>query len=164
MANISDNFTPNSNINTVIDLVNNIYDIGNSFKMGRGCSLSLSIYRPKSSLISSSECSEDYHVYVKRKSDRMNKDELVSSIGSIKLEYVSQKGQKNQISKVTNTTSDILQQCVLSKDLALNPTTSNSMFNINLNYNIDQVLDPEKWDSEFCTILLHRAMEHFVMA
>jgi len=93
----------------------------------------------------------------------MNKNELVSSIGSIKLEYVSQKRQKNQISKVTNITSNILQQCVSSEDLALNPTTSNSMFNINLNYNIDQVLDPEKWDSEFCTILLHRAMEHLAL-
>ena len=34
------------------------------------------------------------------------------------------------------------------------------MFNINLNYNINQALDPEKWDSDFHATSLHGAMEH----
>ena len=37
------------------------------------------------------------------------------------------------------------------------------MFNINLNYDINQALDPEEWDSKFHVILLHRAMEHLVL-
>jgi len=34
------------------------------------------------------------------------------------------------------------------------------MFNINLNYNIDQALDPEEWDSNFHTTSLHGAIEY----
>ena len=34
------------------------------------------------------------------------------------------------------------------------------VFNVNLNYNIDQALDPEEWDSEFHVTSLHRAMKH----
>ena len=89
IVNISDNLTPNSNINMVIDPEDNIFDIGIGFKKERGYSLLFSIHKPRSSSISSSECSEDYHVHVKRKSDRMNKDEPVNSIGSIKVEYAS---------------------------------------------------------------------------
>ena len=108
MANISDNLTPNSDINMVIDPVDNIFNIGNSFENGRDCSLLLSMHRPKLPSISSSECSEDYHVHIKRESNRIDKDEPVGSISSIKLEYASQRGQKDQISKATDTTSNII--------------------------------------------------------
>jgi len=89
MANISNNLTPNSDINMVIDPEDNIYNIGNGFEEGRGHSLLLSMYKPRSLLISSSEYSEDYHVHIKRDSDRIDKDEPVSSIGSIKIEFAS---------------------------------------------------------------------------
>jgi len=89
MANISNNLTPNSDINMVIDPEDNIYDIGNGFEEGRGHSLSLSMYKPRSLSISSSKCSEDYYVHVKRDSDRMDEDEPVSSIGSIKVKFAS---------------------------------------------------------------------------
>ena len=144
MANISNNLTSNSDINMVIDPEDNIYDIGNSFEEGRDYSLSLSMYKPRSPSISSSKCSEDYHVYVKRNSDRMDEDEPISSIGSIKVEFTSQGGQKDQVSKAADTTNDMLQQHVLSKDLALNSIPGNSMFNINLNYDINQALDLEE--------------------
>ena len=36
------------------------------------------------------------------------------------------------------------------------------MFNINLNYDIDQALDPEEWNGDFCATSLHGAMEHLV--
>ena len=58
MAIVSDNSTPNSDINMVFDPDNNIYDIGEGFEEGRGCSLLSSIYKPRSPSISSSECSE----------------------------------------------------------------------------------------------------------
>jgi len=144
MANISNNLTSNSDINMVIDPEDNIYDIGDGFKKGRGRSLSLSMHKHRSPSISSSECSEDYHVHVKRDSNRMDENEPVGSISSIKVEYVFQRGQKDQISKAADTTNDTLQQCVPSEDLVLNSTPGNSMFNINLNYNINQALDPEE--------------------
>ena len=34
------------------------------------------------------------------------------------------------------------------------------MFNVQLNYNINQALDLEKWNSDFCAIFLHRSMEY----
>ena len=144
MANISNNLTPNSDINMVIDPEDNIYNIGNGFEEERGHSLLFSMYKPRSPSISSSECSEDYHVHIKRDSDRIDEDKPVSSIGSIKVEFASQGEQKNQVSKAADTTNDMLQQYVPSKDLALNSTPGNSMFNINLNYDINQVLDLEE--------------------
>ena len=36
------------------------------------------------------------------------------------------------------------------------------MFNVQLSYNINQALDPESWNSNFYTILLHDSLEHFV--
>ena len=56
-----------------------------------------------------------------------------------------------------------MQQCVPSKDLALNSTPGNSVFNINLKYDINQALDLEEWDSDFQAISLHRAMEHLAL-
>ena len=37
---------------------------------------------------------------------------------------------------------------------------NNNVFNIQLNYDINQALDPESWDGNFWAILLHRLMEH----
>jgi len=162
MANISNNLTPNSDIDMVVDPLDNLYNIGNSFEKGRGCSLSLSMYKPKFLSISSSECSEEYHIHVKRESNRMDEDRPVTSIHSIKVEYVSQGGQKEQVSKATDITNNMLQQHVSSKDLASSSTTSNSMFNIQLNYDINQALNPEKWDGNFYATSLHGAMEHLV--
>jgi len=81
--------TPNSDIDMVIDPLDNLLNISNGFDSERGCSLSLSMYKLRSPLISSSECSEEYHVHVKRMSDRMDEDEPVGTIDSIKLEYTS---------------------------------------------------------------------------
>ena len=89
MAHISNNLTPNPDIDMVINPMDNLFDISNSFENERGRSLLLSIYKPKSPSISSSKCSEEYCVCVKRMSDRMDENEPVSSIGSIKLEYAS---------------------------------------------------------------------------
>ena len=89
MANISNNLTPNSDIDMVINPEDNIYNIGNSFKEGRGHSLSLNMHKPRSPSISSSKYSENYHICVKRNSNRIDEDELVGSISSIKIEYVS---------------------------------------------------------------------------
>ena len=110
MANNSNNLTPVSDINMVIDPIDNIFDIGDNFENERGCSLLLSMHkhRSRSPSISSSKCSEKYHVYVQKKSNRMDKDKPVRSIGSIKLEYKFQRGKKDQISKATDSTNNIL--------------------------------------------------------
>ena len=49
-----------------------------------------------------------------------------------------------------------------NEDLVLNQLSGNNMFNIQLNYDINQALDPESWDGEFCAISLYGFMEHLV--
>ena len=137
IANISDNLTQNSNINMVIDPLDNIFNIGSDIEEKRGCSLFLSMYKPRSPSISSSECSEEYHVCVKKESNRMDKDKPVNSIGSIKLEYTLQGRQKDQVSKVTDNTNNMFQQCASNEVLTSNIASNNSIFNIQLSYNID---------------------------
>jgi len=34
------------------------------------------------------------------------------------------------------------------------------MFNMQLNYNSNQALDPDSWDENFCAVSLHGSMEH----
>jgi len=137
MASISNNLTPNPDINMVIDPLDNLLDIGNGFNSKRGHSLSLSMHKLRSPSISLSECSEEYHVHVKRRSDKMDKDEPVRTIDSIKLEYASQEGQKDQVSIATDTTGNMMYQYVSNMNWASEPTPDNNMFNVNLNYDID---------------------------
>jgi len=99
---------PNPDIDMVIDLLDNLLDISNGFDSKRGCSLLLSMHKLRSPSISSSECSEEYHVCVKRMSDRMDEDEPVGTINSIKLEYVFQEEQKDRVSMVTDTTRNTI--------------------------------------------------------
>ena len=92
----------------------------------------------------------------------MDEDESANSIDSIKLEYIFQRGQKNQVSKVTNNTNNTLQQHILNKVLASNTISNNSVFNIQLSYNINQALDPNEWNGDFYTISLHGFMKYLV--
>ena len=162
MANISNNLTPNQDIDMVVNPLDNLFDIGNNFDEVRSCSLALSVHKPRSPSISLSECSEEYHIHVKRESNRMNEDKPVTSIGSIQIEYASQVGQNGQVSKTTDITNNMCQQCVPSEDPASSSTSGNSAFNIQLNYNINQTLDLEEWDSNFHAISLHGSIEHLV--
>jgi len=160
MAIVSDNSTPNSDINMVFDPDNNIYDIGEGFKEGRGHSLSSSIHKPRFPSISSSECSEDYHICIQRRSDKMDEDKPANSIGSINVEYTSQGEQKDQVSKVNDHINNTSQQHVSNEVPISSTTSSNNMFDIQLSYDVNQALDPKEWDGDFHTTLLHRAMEH----
>jgi len=118
------------------------------------------MHKLRSPLISLSEYSEEYHVCVKRMSNRMDEDEPVGTIDSIKLEYTSQERQKDQISMATDTTRNTMHQCVSNMDWVSEPIPDNNVFNVNLNYDINQVLDPEEWDGKFHATSLHGAMKH----
>ena len=90
----------------------------------------------------------------------MDENKPVISIGSIQIEYASQGGQNGQVSKVTDITNNICQQHVPSEDPASSLTSGNSAFNIQLNYDINQTLDSEEQNGNFCAIFLHSSMEH----
>jgi len=51
-------------------------------------------------------------------------------------------------------------QHALNEDPALIQPAECNMFNIQLNYNYNQALDPESWDGNFHVVSLHRSMEH----
>jgi len=118
------------------------------------------MHKLRSPLISLSEYSEEYYVCVKRMSNRMDEDEPVRTIDSIKLEYMSQERQKDQVSMATDTTRNTMHQCVSNMDWVSEPTLDNNVFNVNLNYDINQVLDPEEWDGKFHATSLHGAMKY----
>jgi len=107
-------------INMVIDLLENLFDIGDNYDEIRDRSLEMSIYKPRSSSILSSKCNKEYHIQVKRESDKMVKNKPINSIGSICIKYMTQKDQNNQVSKIANSTSNTRQQCVPTVGLILN--------------------------------------------
>jgi len=126
------------NINMVVDPLDNLFDIGDNFDKVRGCSLALSAHRPRSPSISLSKCDKEYHIHVKRDSDKMEEDEPVTSVSSIQVEYTSQKGRNSQVSKMADNTNNTCYQCDYNKDLASSLPSGNNVFNVQLSYNIDQ--------------------------
>ena len=93
----------------------------------------------------------------------MNEDKPVTSVGSIQIEYATKEGQNGLVSKAADNTNNACQQHVSNKDLVSNLPSSNNVFNIQLNYNIDQALDPKSWDGKFYAVSLHRSIEHLVL-
>ena len=51
-------------------------------------------------------------------------------------------------------------QGILTAQPALNMPASKNMFDVQLNYNPNQVLDPDSWDSNFHAVLLYGFIEH----
>ena len=150
-------------INMADGVYNKIFNtIGNlSTEEVRGCSLEASAHRPRSHSIFLNEDEEEYHVRVKKASNRMDKDEPVAlSDSTIQLEYETRKGQKGQTSKTARVTMVMYQQRVLNEVLALNQPAGNNVVNVQLSYNINQALELESWDGDFQTISLHGSMEH----
>ena len=60
----------------------------------------------------------------------------------VELEYMTSKSQSH-VGKVVNSTIAACQQHALNEDLTLNQPASYNMFKVQLNYNPNQVLDPE---------------------
>jgi len=102
---------------------------------------------------------------VQRESDRMVKDDSVTPTDSPQLEYVILRNKGIQVSKMTEPPTNSRQQHVENIGLAINNNTvdNNNVFNIQLNYNINQALDPESWDSNFHVISLYGSMEHLAL-
>jgi len=160
MSNISLNSASSQDINMVIDPVDTLFDLDNNYDEVRGHSLDLSIHRLRFPSMSSSEYDEEYHICVKRESNRMVEDEPANSLGSFSLEYITQESQNNQVSKVADTTPNMRKQCVLAAGPAPNHPSSKNVVNIQLNYNPDQALDPESWDGNFHAVSLYGSMEY----
>ena len=148
-------------INMAEDPIEAIFNLNNKV---RGCSLDLSIHKPRSPSPSPSTISnlskEEYALHIQRKSDRMVEDEPVKSSNEFSLEYVTQEGQNNQVSKAADFSPNTRMQGAPTADPTLNHPPSENVFNIHLNYDPNQALDPDSWDSNFHAVSLHGSMEH----
>ena len=86
------NMASSQDINMVVNLLDNLFDIGNNYNKVRSHSLEMSAHRSRFPLILSSECNEEYHIHVKRESNKVDENEPVNSIGSISIKYTIQEG------------------------------------------------------------------------
>jgi len=93
----------------------------------------------------------------------MDKNEPAIPSSNFSLEYKTQKDQNYQISKVADPTIDMRMQGGLTAQPALNQSSSKSVFNIHLNYDSNQALDPKSWDGNFYAVSLHSSMEHLAL-
>ena len=88
--------------NMAINSVNDLF-IGDEI---RGHSLVLSMYKPRfPSIFCKSD--KEYHIYLKRNSNRIDEDEPVSSIGNSQDKYMTQEKKKGQVSKMADNIDNI---------------------------------------------------------
>ena len=135
--------SPNNDVEMVIDLVDDLFN--NCDNYDEGHILVSNTHHPRSLSLFSSDSKEDYATRVQRESDRMVEDDSVTPTDSTQLEYVILRNKGIQVSKVTEPPTNSRQQHVENIGLAINNNTvdNNNVFNIQLNYNINQALNPE---------------------
>jgi len=100
----SSNLTTKQDINMVTNPIKAIFNLDNNLDEVRGHSLDMSIHRPRSPSLLSSESEEEYHIWVKRDSNRIDENDPVPTSSSINLKYATQGGQNNQVSKMADPT------------------------------------------------------------
>ena len=79
----------------------------------------------------------------------MDENKVQEPIDSSQLSYTTQKSQGNKNSEAANLSTNTEPQCVNNMEHAHSNQDINNMFNIQLNYNINQAIDPDSWDSNF---------------
>ena len=81
---ITSNISPTSNINMVIDLVDDLFKKNcNNFDEVRGCFLASSIYYSRTLSLFLSNCNEDYTTRVQKESNKMVENDPVALSDSL---------------------------------------------------------------------------------
>ena len=145
-----------SPINDVEIVINSFEDLFmkkncNNYNEVRGCILASSTHHSRTPSLSSSNSEENYLMRVQRESNRIVKDDPVSSTDSPQLYYVTTKNKDDEASKVAEPSMNSRQQYVENIGPALNnnPVENDNMFNIQLNYDINQALNSESGGGNF---------------
>ena len=159
---INDKFIVNTIIHNNCDNYNEVRD----------CTLVSSVNNSHYISYSFSNMSEEvYTGQMQRKSDRIVQDEPTTLSDSIQLEYVTQEVQNPIISKVAELPPNIRTECrhniastcvntTVVKPTMVTTANNPNIINIQLNYDINQPLDPDSWDGDFRAISLHGSMEY----
>jgi len=149
--------TLSGDIDIFIDIVNDLFKKNcDNYDKVRGHLMTSDVQSSKTLSMSSSEYDEEYLARFQCKSGNIVENDQIIPSDSPQLKYATPNIQGNQVSKATDYTTNMRQQHVKCDAPALN----NNMFNIQLQYDINQVLDPESWNSNFQAILLHGFMEY----
>ena len=144
-------------------IVDIIYNNSDKKDEMRGHFSTSSMPSSRSLLSSSDKSTEEYAANVQQESNNMNQDDSVIPSNSPQLKYATSRRQESHVSKVADSPSNMRKQCSQNITPALNNSTMDNngkVFNIQLNYDINQALDPESWDGKFRAVSLHRSMEH----
>jgi len=148
---------------TDIHNVSNVIFLSDDYNKMRGHTVLFSSNHSRSSLLSSDISAEEYAVRMQRESDRMDQDDpSAPSTNSLLVEYKTVSEQALHVSKVADTHNPVRQQYVLTMKPTLNKPVGKNIFNVWLNYDPDQALNPESWDGNFYTVFLHSSIEHLV--
>ena len=146
---------------TDIHDVSNIISPSDDYNKMRGHTVLFSSNHSRSSLLSSDVSAEEYAVRMQRKSDRMDQDDPPApSTNSFLVEYKTVSKQALHVNKITDTHNPARQQCVLTMKPTLNKPVGKNVFNVWLNYDPDQALNPESWDGNFYAVSPHDSIEH----
>ena len=98
---------------------------------------------------------------MQRESDMMDQDDPPApATNSPLVEYETASEQALRVSKAADTNTSARQQRVPTAGPTLNTTAGVNVFNVQLNYDPDQALDPDSWDGNFHAVSLHGSMEH----
>ena len=124
--------------NIVVNSIKNLFEDNEI----RGHLLALSVYKPRSPSISLSKSKEEYHIRIQRDNGKMDEDDLVLQYSNKQVVNKTQKRKKELVSKAADNMNNILHQYVSNKVLTSSQPSGNNMFDIQLNYNINQALDP----------------------
>jgi len=89
----------------------------------------------------------DYDEHMERNNNFVHK--VVKPVNSSQLSYITNNNQKIQSSRVAELSTNMEPQHINNEELFHSNHMDNNMFNIQLNYNIDQAKDPDSWDGNF---------------
>jgi len=154
----------NCEMTDVSGIANVIFPDTDCYNKVRGCLLLSSMRNSRSSSLSSDKSTEKYVARMQRESDNMDQDDPpVPATNSLLVEYETTFEQALHVSKVADTNTSMRQQCALTVGPILNQTAGVNVFNVQLNYDSDQALDPDLWDGNFHVVSLHGSMKHLAL-
>jgi len=123
-----------------------IFNNGDENNKVRGQSIVHSVLSSRSSLSSLDKSVKEYVVRAQRESNSIDQDNSTVLTDSPQIEYESPREKDAHVSKIADSNSNMRKQCGQSIALALNNSTAEdngNVFNVQLNYNVNQALDPE---------------------
>ena len=88
-------------------------------------------------------------------------EEIVELVNRSQLSYATN-NKETLSSGAATIPTNMTPPHVSNEEPTYNTHKNNNVFNVQLNYDVNQVRDPDSWDSKFQAISLHSSMEHLV--